>query len=98
MKEERLLLSTVDLSRRAVAMAATNPRMYNPNMTAVRVPRKKPTSGRSGTNAAMTSKYTGRRAEQVMNGAIRMVAMRSRLFSMVRVAMMAGTAQAYADS
>ena len=29
-----------------------------------------------------------------MNGAIRMVAMRSRLFSMVRVDMMAGTAQA----
>ena len=33
-----------------------------------------------------------------MNGAIMMVAMRSRLFSMVRVAMMAGTAQAYAES
>ena len=33
-----------------------------------------------------------------MNGAIRMVAMRSRLFSMVRVAMIAGTAQAYAES
>ena len=38
--------------------------------------------------------YTGSRAEQVMNGAIRMVAMRSRLLSMVRVAMMAGTAHA----
>ena len=45
-------------------------------------------------NAAITSVYTGRRAEHVMNGAIRIVAMRSRLFSMVRVAMMAGTAQA----
>ena len=33
-----------------------------------------------------------------MNGAIRMVAMRSRLFSMVRVDMIAGTAQAYAES
>ena len=33
-----------------------------------------------------------------MNGAMRMVARRSRLFSMVRVAMMAGTAQAYAES
>ncbi len=44
--------------------------------------------------AAMISVYTGRRAEQVMNGAIRMVAKRSRLLSMVRVAMMAGTAQA----
>ena len=33
-----------------------------------------------------------------MKGAIRMVAMRSRLFSMVRVAMIAGTAQPYAES
>ena len=48
--------------------------------------------------AAITMVYTGSRAEQVMNGAIRMVAMRSRLLSMVRVAMMAGTAQAYAES
>ena len=32
-----------------------------------------------------------------MKGAMRMVANRSRLFSMVRVAMMAGTAQAYAE-
>ena len=40
----------------------------------------------------------GSRAEQVMNGAIRIVARRSRLFSIVRLAMIAGTAQAYADS
>jgi len=40
----------------------------------------------------------GSRAEQVMNGAIRIVAILSRLFSMVRVAMIAGTAQAYADN
>ena len=33
-----------------------------------------------------------------MKGAIRIVAMRSRLFSMVRVAIMAGTAQPYAES
>ena len=51
-------------------------------------------SARWGMNAAITMVYTGSRAEQVMNGAIRMVAMRSRLLSMVRVAMMAGTAQA----
>ena len=36
----------------------------------------------------------GNRAEQVMKGAIRIVAIRSRLFSIVRVAMIAGTAQA----
>ena len=35
----------------------------------------------------------GKRAEQVIKGAMRIVAKRSRLFSMVRVAMMAGTAQ-----
>ena len=34
------------------------------------------------------------RAEQVINGAIRIVAIRSRLFSMVRVARIAGTAHA----
>jgi hypothetical protein len=33
-----------------------------------------------------------------MKGAIRMVAMRSRLFSMVRVERIAGTAQAWAES
>jgi hypothetical protein len=38
--------------------------------------------------------YTGKRAEHVMNGAIKIVAMRSRLFSMVRVDMIAGTAHA----
>ena len=45
-------------------------------------------------NAAMIKVYTGRRAEQVIKGAIRMVASRSRLLSIVRVAMMAGTAHA----
>ena len=48
-------------------------------------------------NAAMTSAYTGRRAEQVMSGAIMIVASRSRRFGMVRVAMMPGTAQAKLD-
>ena len=46
----------------------------------------------------MTSAYTGSRAEQVMSGATMMVAMRSRTFGMVRVAMMPGTAQAKLDS
>ena len=93
-----MLLSTVDFSRRAVTIAARKPSTYNPSSAAARVPKNRPSSGFSGMNAAITSVYTGSRAEQVMNGAIRMVAMRSRLFSMVRVAMMAGTAQAYAES
>jgi len=47
-----------------------------------------------GIKAAISSMYTGKRAEQVMKGVTRMVASRSRRFSMVRVAMMAGTAHA----
>ena len=98
MNEDRLLLRTVDLSSFAVKIAARKPRTYKPSSTAARRPRNGPSNRRSGINAAITSVYTGSRAEQVMNGAIRIVAMRSRLFSMVRVAMMAGTAQAYAES
>ena len=48
--------------------------------------------------AAISSMYTGSRAEQVMNGVTRIVASLSRLFSMVRVAIIAGTAHAYAES
>src|SRR5438128_1132094 len=93
----RALFSTDDLSSLAVTTAATKPRIYSPIMAAARVPRNLPRIGRSGMNAAIISVYTGSRAEQVMKGAIRMVAMRSRLFSIVRVDMIAGTAQAYAD-
>ena len=39
--------------------------------------------------------YTGNRAEQLANGATRMVMSRSRGFAMVRVAMIPGIAQAY---
>ena len=53
---------------------------------------------RCGMNAPMISAYTGRRAEQVMRGAIMMVASRSRGFWMVRVAMIPGMAQAKLDS
>ena len=46
----------------------------------------------------MISAYTGSRAEQVISGAIMIVAKRSRGFWMVRVAMMPGIAQAKLDS
>jgi len=46
----------------------------------------------------MSSAYTGRRAEQVMRGAIMMVARRSRAEGMVRAAMMPGMAHAKLDS
>ena len=48
--------------------------------------------------APISSAYTGRRAEQVISGAIMIVASRSRQFGMVRVAMMPGIAQAKLDS
>ena len=56
-----------------------------------------PATVRSGTKAPISSAYTGSRAEQVISGAIMMVARRSRQLAMVRVAMMPGTAQAKLD-
>jgi hypothetical protein len=47
-----------------------------------------------GNRAPMMSVYTGRRAEQDIRGTTSMVSSRSRRRSMVRVAMIAGTAQA----
>ena len=52
----------------------------------------------AGISAPMSSAYTGRRAEQVMSGAIMMVVRRSRQLGMVRAAMMPGMAQAKLDS
>ena len=49
-------------------------------------------------NAAISSVYTGSRAEQVISGATRMVVRRSRGSAMLRVAMMPGMAQAKLDS
>src|SRR5579885_971983 len=86
MKEERALLRIVDLRSFAVPIAARNPIMYRLSSAS--------TWYLGAIKAAITSVYTGNRAEQVRKGAIKIVAMRSRLFSMVRVAMIAGTAQA----
>src|SRR5579885_3906021 len=92
------LLSTVDFRRRAVTTAATKPRIYSPSMAAACAPRNGQRIGRLGMKAAMIRVKTGSRAEHVINGAIKIVAIRSRLLSIVRVAMIAGTAQAYAES
>ena len=51
----------------------------------------------AGMNAAINSRYTGNRAEQLISGEIRIVTMRSRVLSMTRVAMMPGTAHAKLD-
>ena len=55
-------------------------------------------TGRTGTKAAINNAYTGKRAEHVMNGAARIVAIRSRRLGITRVAMIAGTAHAKLDS
>ena len=49
-------------------------------------------------NAAMSKAYTGKRAEQVINGATIIVVKRSRGSAILRVAIMPGTAQAKLDS
>ena len=48
--------------------------------------------------APMSRMYTGNRAEQLMSGATKMVAKRSRRSSITRVAMIPGTAQATDDN
>jgi hypothetical protein len=48
----------------------------------------------AGTKVPMSSVYTGRRAEQLISGTTMIVASRSLGFSITRVAMMPGTAQA----
>ena len=73
MKGASLLLRMVDFNSRAVSTAITKPSTYKPSIASARVPRKTPSSGRFGRKAAITMVYTGRRAEQVMKGAMRMV-------------------------
>ena len=71
-------------SSAAVTMAATTPIRYNPIRTAAWVPKNGPSRGWAGMNAAISSAYTGRRAEQVMKGATKIVAILSRSSSTVR--------------
>ena len=89
-------LSAVRLSTHATLMAAAMPRKYIANSV---MPGRvtKPTH-RLGTKAPMSSAYTGNRALHDMNGAIMMVASRSRRLSMLRVAMMPGIAHANEES
>src|SRR5690348_9187412 len=98
MNGEVSLFRIVDFSSRAVTTAIRKPSTYNPSIEAARAPKNGPSNALFGMKAAMNIVYTGNRAEHVMNGAIRIVAMRSRLLGIVRVAMMAGTAHAYAES
>jgi hypothetical protein len=84
------------LSTQATAIAETIPATYKPNSTSPC--RLNQPIVRFGMKAPMISAYTGRRAEQVISGAIMMVARRSRGFWIVRVAMMPGIAQAKLDS
>ena len=74
-------------------MAETAPSRYRPNSTRP-CARNGPRTGVLGTKAAISRVYTGSRAEQVISGETRIVAIRSRDEGMVRVAMMPGTAHA----
>jgi hypothetical protein len=89
-----LLLRIVDFNKRAVMTAARKPNTYKPSIVAAGRFIRPCSTGRFGMKAAVSNIYMGKRAEQVISGAIRMVAMRSRLLSMTRVAMIAGTAHA----
>ncbi len=68
------------------------PTKYMPNNVSPR------TSAPPGMNAPINSVYTGSRAEQLINGATRIVVNRSRRFSITRVAMMPGIAHANDDN
>src|SRR3990172_8699017 len=76
----------------AATSAVTTLKRYIPTISDARV------SVEPGTNAAITSVYTGNRAEHVISGTTIMVRMRSRRRSIVRVARIAGTAHAKPDS
>ena len=80
----------------ATNTAPSTPAIYRPNSTSPR--NENQPIDRSLMKALMISAYTGSRAEQVISGASKMVAIRSRTFGMVRVAIMPGIAQAYEDS
>ena len=89
-------LSMVRFRSQAIGGATTSPSAYITN----RVSPCRPTTPHTvcaGMNAEMNRTYTGSRALQLISGAIRIVAIRSRRLSMVRAAMMPGTAQANDD-
>ncbi|KAG1390077.1 hypothetical protein G6F59_015320 [Rhizopus arrhizus] len=80
-----------------IASALRMPAAYRPNSTRP-CWLNTPHTVFCGMNAPISSAYTGRRAEQVISGATRIVARRARGSWMLRVDMMPGTAQAKLDS
>ena len=86
-------LSSVFLNSHAMARATTMPSRYIASMVNPCRPNT-PAKRFGGMHAAMSSVYTGSRAEQLINGATRMVTSRSLGVSMVRAAMIPGMAQA----
>ena len=73
------------------------PAMYKANSTKP-CKLKIPHTVCAGINAAINKAYTGRRAEQVISGATKIVVKRSRGSLILRVAIIPGTAQAKLDS
>src|SRR5437870_12682660 len=86
--------SSVRFRSSATNGATTRPMAYMANMVTPGTHQANP----AVMKAPMSKMYTGSRAEQLMSGATRMVARRSRRFSITRVAMMPGTAHATDDS
>ena len=78
-------------------IATTAPRNVMANMTNPGKLIQPAAHAVAGMNAPIISRYTGCRAEQLISGATRMVVIRSRRFSMTRVAITPGIAQANED-
>ncbi len=89
--------SVIFFTTQDAVIADAPPSRYIPNIATPR-PERGPIIASAGTNMPMRSRYTGRRAEHVASGTPSMVAMRSLLEGMVRVAMTPGIAHANADS
>src|SRR6266566_215192 len=86
-------LSRVFLNNHAINSATTIPSRYIDSMVRP-LSLINPSTVTFGTHAAMSNAYTGKRAEQLISGATRIVTSRSLGLSIVRVAMMPGMAQA----
>src|ERR1035437_3737686 len=90
-------LRSLDLIRylitNAALIAARNPMRYR-NIKTTPCILKNPNFLSAGITSEMSSAYTGRRAEQLISGVTMMVINLSFQLLMVRVLMMAGTAQA----
>ena len=93
MKKLFSLIFIQNLATYETASAIRKPNTYSPIITSpLRL--KKPSQESAGITRVIKMENTGKRALQLINGVMSRVSSRSFLFSMLRVLMMAGTAQA----